>query len=352
MKIKLAILEKDQSYLNKIVTVFSTRYADKFEMYSFTDSSIALATIESAKIDILVANALFDIDFTAIPKRCAFAYFVDSPNIDTFNDRTAICKFQKVELIYKQILGIYSECAENVFGLKAQNDSAKLFSFASPAGGVGTSSVAAACARYYAAKGSKVLYLNLEKYGSSDVFFAGEGQFDMSDVIYALKSKKANLAMKLESCVKKDSSGVCFYSSSKIALDMLELSFEDISKLINELKLTGFFDVIILDMDFSLDPETIKLYKQAHSLILVSDGSKSANTKIRRAYNALTVLEQAQEMPLQNNLGLIYNKFSNKTGEAITDIDIKNIGGAPKFEHATTEQVLAQLSSVNMFEKI
>ena len=47
MKIKLAILEKDQSYLNKIVTVFSTKYSDKFEMYSFTDPSIALSTLEN-----------------------------------------------------------------------------------------------------------------------------------------------------------------------------------------------------------------------------------------------------------------------------------------------------------------
>jgi len=29
MKIKLAILEKDKSYLSRVVTVFGTKYADK-----------------------------------------------------------------------------------------------------------------------------------------------------------------------------------------------------------------------------------------------------------------------------------------------------------------------------------
>lgn len=352
MKIKLAILEKDQSYLNKIVTVFSTKYADKFEMYSFTDPSIALSTLENVKIDVLVADEVFDIDFSAIPKRCGFAYFVDSAGVDTLNNQRAICKFQKAELIYKQILSIYSENAGNVSGLKIHDDSTKLFSFASPAGGVGTSSVAAACARYFAQKGKKVLYLNLEKFGSSDIFFSGEGQFDMSDVIYALKSKKANLAMKLESSVKQDASGVYFYSSSKIALDILELSFDDISRLLHELKLIGSFDIIVLDIDFALDKETIKIFKQTHSLVWVSDGSKSANTKLFRAYSALSVLEQGQEAPLQSRLALIYNKFSNKTSEALTDIDIKNIGGAPRYEHATTEQVINQLSAMSMFEKI
>ena len=39
MKIKLAILEKDQCYLQRIVTVFSTKYSDNFEIYSFTDEN-------------------------------------------------------------------------------------------------------------------------------------------------------------------------------------------------------------------------------------------------------------------------------------------------------------------------
>ena len=45
MKIRLALLEKDQSYLNRIVSAFSTKYADKFEIYSFTDPGVALATL-------------------------------------------------------------------------------------------------------------------------------------------------------------------------------------------------------------------------------------------------------------------------------------------------------------------
>ena len=69
MKIKLAILERDQSYLNRIVSVFSTKYSDKFEIYSFTNPEVALSTLDSAKIDVLVANDAFDIDVSKLPKR-------------------------------------------------------------------------------------------------------------------------------------------------------------------------------------------------------------------------------------------------------------------------------------------
>lgn len=352
MKIKLAILEKDAGYLQRIVSVFSTKYADKLEIYSFTDMDVALSTLDSAKIDVLVANDAFDIDFTALPKRCGFAYFVDSADMETLNDQAVICKFQKADLIYRQILSIYSETAGNVSGLKFDDDSTQVLAFAPISGGCGSSTVAAACALHFAAKGERVFYLNLEKTGSSDCFFTGEGQFDMSDIIFSLKSKKANLAMKLESCAKVDPNGVTFFSQSKIALDMLELNTEDVLHLISELKMTRQYKYLILDLDFSLDKEMLKILRQTHSITWVGDGSEISNIKLFRAYNALATMEQNADSPLTGRLSLIYNKFSNKTCKTLTDIEIRNVGGAPRYEHATTAQILSQLSPMDMFDKI
>lgn len=351
MKIKLAILEKDISYLQRIVSVFETKYSDKFEIYSFSDPEITMSILADSKIDVLIANDVFEINVAALPRRCGFAYLVDSPDVDTVNNQRTICKFQRAELIYKQILSVYSENAGNISGLKLDDNNTKLIAFASPSGGVGTSSMAASCALYFASQGKKILYLNFEKFGSSDAFFKAEGQFDMSDIIFSLKSKMANLTLKLESCVKHDPRGVYFYSQSKIALDMLELNAEDISRLIAELKLSGTYEYIILDMDFSMDKGILDVYREAHSLVMVGDGSETSNIKIFRAYNAISTVEQKKDSPLTNRLSLIYNKFSNKTGQTL-DIEIKNIGGAPRYEHATTEQIVTQLSAMDMFSKI
>lgn len=352
MKIKLAILENDQSYLNRFVSVFGTKYADKFQLYSFTDADVALDTLESAKIEVLVAGDTFELDEKKLPKRCALAYFSDSPDVDSINGQRAICKFQKADLIYKQILGIYSENAGNVSGIKLGDDSTKLIFFQSASGGVGGSSMAAACAMHFAAARKKTLYLNLEKYGSSDVFFSAEGQFDMSDIIFALKSKKANLSLKLESCVKQASCGVYFYSQSKIALDMAELNWEEITRLVNELRLSGNYDYIIVDADFSICREALKLYRLGNAVVWVGDGSEISNVKLFRAFNALSTAEQNADSPIPNRMALIYNKFSNKTGTVIPELGIKNIGGAPRYEHATTAQVLEQLAAKSMFDMI
>lgn len=352
MKIKLAILDKDISYLQRIVTAFSTRYVDKFEIYSFTDEKIALDTLKDAKMDVLVASDVFDLDVARIPKRCSFAYFVESPDVETVNGQRAICKYQKADLIYKQILSVFSENASSISGLKFDNESTNVIVFCSASGGVGTSSMAAACAVHFASMNKKVLYLNLEKYGSADVFFTGEGQFDMSDIIYALKSRKTNLSMKLESCVKRDASGVQFYSGTKIALDMMELGTEEINRLISEIKISASYDYIILDMDFSLEKKVLDIYRQAHAILWVGDGSEVSNAKISRAYTALTTLESNEDSPINSRISLIYNKFSNKTGKGIDEIGIKSLGGAPRYEHATAKDVLRQLASLNAFDKI
>lgn len=352
MKIKLAILEEDKGYLNRIVSVFNTKYSDKFEIYSFTEMDVALQTLEQAKVDVILVDEQYDVDFNKIPQRCGFAYLVESMGVEAYNNQRAICKFQRVDLIYKQILSIYSENAGNISGLGMGDDSCRVITFTSPSGGTGSSTMAASCAVHYAKKGRKVLYLNLEQFGSSDLFFDAEGQFDMSDVIFALKSKKANLAIKLESCVKQDVSGVYFYSQTKNPLDMLELNMEEKTRLISEIKLSGVYDILIVDADFGVDSDNLKFLKLAEYVVWTGDGSEISNTKISRAYNALSVKEQNVESPVYSRLVLIYNKFSNKSGRAVSGVDITNIGGSPRYEHATSKQVLSQISNMEMFDKL
>lgn len=352
MKIKLAILEKDRSYLTRMVSTFGTKYSDKFEIYSFTDPAVAMANLNSAKIDVLLASDSFDINVKDLPNRCGFAYLVDSADIGMLNDQRAICKFQKADLIYKQILSVYSEKASSITGFKMNSDESAVIAFCSPAGGVGSSTMAAACAIHFASQGKKTLYLNLEKFGSADLFFSGDGQFDMSDIIFALKSKKANLHLKLESCVKQDPRGVYFYSQPKIALDMLELNLEEVQRLLNELKVTGDYEYIILDLDFSLAKDALKFYHQAQAVVLVSDGSTNANTKVERAFTALATMEQNADAPLTSRICLVYNRVSSKNSQSVKVEGLRDLGGAPVYVHSTVDQVLTQLSGKDFYNSI
>ena len=77
MRIRLAILESDTVYLNRIVSAFIIKYADKLEVYSFTDKDAAIQFLKSARIDVFLAGESFQVTEGEIPSACGFAYLVE-----------------------------------------------------------------------------------------------------------------------------------------------------------------------------------------------------------------------------------------------------------------------------------
>lgn len=353
MKIKVALLDNDKIYLDRISGVFSTKYADKLEVYSFTDEMTAIEAIAEYRIDILVADEEFNIDKNLFNRNCGLVYFTGTSGVEFIKDEVAICKFQKVDLIFKQILGIYSDMSANIATINGEMDRSRIIMFTSPCGGVGTSTMAAACAITRARLGKRIFYLNLEQFGSADEFFQGEGNSSMSDVIYSLKSKKNNLILKLESCIRQSTDGVFFFSSTKVALDILELTYSDIEKLIANIQGMDNYDEIIVDLPFSLHMETLQLLSKANEIIMINDGSQLSNAKFTRAYQSLMLLEQNDEINILNKVNLMFNQFSNKNSHMLPDeLNIKVLGGAPRYEHASVAQIVNALSNMELFKTI
>ncbi len=351
MKIRIAILEQDKNYLQRLLSAFETKYEDKIEMYSFTDEKLALDAIKNNKINVFLSGDKFAVTKNQMPEKCGFAYLVDTPDMETMNNEKAICKFQKIDLIYKEIVSLYSENALDK--LKNYDEgSARIVAFASPSGGTGASTMAVAFARYFAKCGKKTLYFNTEELGDSSIYFMGEGQFSFDDLIYAVKSKKANMTLKFESTVKQDISGVYFFSPGNKALDVIDLSREEVSQLIVDLKMSGIFDVIIWDMDYSFHELRSNRMELVSDIVLVSDGLELSLSKFRRMYESLEVLERQRKVDVMDKMWIVYNKFSNKMSKSVGIDDIRELGGAPRYEHATVNQIIEQLLKLNIYEKL
>ena len=79
--------------------------------------------------------------------------------------------------------------------------------------------------------------------------------------LHALKSQKSNISLKMESAVKKDASGVYFYSPTKTALDMTEVLLEDVRTLFKILISEGKYDYIIVDKPFDLSDIVYEIIK-------------------------------------------------------------------------------------------
>ncbi|MCI8530176.1 MAG: chromosome partitioning protein ParA [Lachnospiraceae bacterium] len=353
MRIKLAILENDTVYLNRIVSVFQAKYADKLEVYAFTEPDTAIRFLGAARVDVFLADAVFEIDMEEVPARCGVAYLVEDGDVKSYKGLEAVHKFMKIEMIYRQVLGIFSEKAADVTGTNLRGEAdCKVLAFLTAAGGTGSSTAAAACAMNFAQKGKKVLYLNLERFGSADVFFCMEGSSSLGDIIYAVKGKKGNLALKLESAVKHDISGVFFYSSAKMALDVEELKLDEIQEIISTLRMSGNYSYIILDLDFSMDREFLILLEKCNDIIFVADGSQVSNVKLERAIESLRILEQQYDMKLLMRSGVLYNRFSSQTSQKADIAGLNEYGGIKRFEGFGTQKLLQQLKIQPVFDML
>ena len=351
MKIKIAILDPDKGYLSRFAARFNIKYAEEAELHFFTELDMALADLKKNRIDVFLASDEFEIDMTAIPKRCVFAYLVGQKGVDTLDGQHAICKFQKGDQIFRQIQSLYADVS-GASDMDTSGQGARVIAFGSASGGVGSSTVAAACAMHYAQRMKSVLYLNLEQISSTELFFSGEGQANFRDVITALKSPMVNLKMKLDSCTRRDPSNVAFFASADVALDMLELETEDTIKLLKQLRFHGGYDAIIVDVDFSLKESLRQVLRETDAIILVSDGTAVSNKKTERAYAALTCVESDQENPLQERIRLLYNRVSSNNGQAVALAELRSIGGAPRYTGADSREVALQLAQMDFFDNI
>lgn len=352
MKIRVAILEKDIYYLKRIVSAFNARYFDKMIIFSFTELEVAISTIEKEKIDVFLASDDFQIDIESLPKKCSFFYLVDSNNIETLNNQKVICKFQKADVIYKNILSAFSEVATKITGITKGEHITETIIFLSASGGVGSSTVAAACAVNFSRKGGKVLYINLEQFGKAEMFFSAEGQLNLSDIFYNIKSKKSNLSLKLESVVKQDMSGVYFFDSCKVALDLLGMHQEDYEILFQTLQSTGTYTHIVIDMNFNLGKTELSVLKNINKAVFISDGSLTSNTKFRRAKEAMDIYYGEDSKYSNYEKYLLYNKFSNKTSEYISETEFDNLGTICRYVGATEKQLVEQIAGLDVFEKL
>lgn len=351
MKIRVAILEKDELYLKKITLVLNKKYKDKLQIFAVTDESMVDSILKDNKIDVFLVYEDYNIEPDKIPYRCSYAYLTEVNELETWRNSTAVGKYQKIEMIYKSILSIYAEKASDMGITKMTDSDISICTVVSASGGTGSSSIAVAIANRAATRGKRVLYLNLEKFGNTNTYYKTEGTGSLSEVIYAIKSGRSNIHLKLETNLKKSSTGVSFFESCKNAFDIMELSSDDIRFLVSELSTIGLFDSIVIDCDFEFSDFVMEIFRMSTSICFVNNGSETANEKFTKCYNAIEIYEQQKNLRILDRMFLLYNMFRNRTSTMLSGNDIKVLGGIQYFE-GDTAQVVNQLSSMPVLDTV
>ncbi len=351
MKIKVAVLDPNIEFMNRLARIFQQKYADRIHLSIFSNQDTLYQSLNDNRTDLVLFDQSVRIKEDRIPEGVTTGYLSAAADVDTIDGIPAICKYQKAEEIYKMMLNLYAEAASEV-KLKKGDSEARIVLFASVQGGSGTSTAAAA----YALKKSpekKVFYLNLEKFGNANLYFKGEGKLSFSDVIYAIKSRKGNLAIKLESTVQTDTRGVDFFNTCRNAYDMFELSDEEIQPLIQGVIQLGRYEEIVIDISGDMTDRMLMLMRDyADRIVYVADGSITGNMKFERFCETVRVIEQRQNISILDKTCLLYNRFSSKSGVQLETAAVPVIGGLHQIAGLGERELSEKIAQKDVFDRI
>lgn len=350
MKVKLSVVMADEKYLSRFSGIAALQYADKIELSMFTQAEKAAEFIRKIRPDIVLAEKMYFDEIGFLSKISELVCFTEEKDVHTWRGFRAVCKYQKFSDIYKSVMDIYAESMEaEAIILKGDAESKKIVTFFSGAGGVGASTVAASYACYLADHGETVLYLNLEQTGMADLFFHAEGEDDFGRVLYSLEMATGSPAVRMENVLRRDLCGVYFYAACTSALDMLELNDDIMERLFEQLNVIKLFQWMIVDMDFSLEKKVYKQIERSYATYFVSDGTITANEKLKRKLSALEIVAEQREHLLLNRIFILYNRFGSKSGRKIQGSSFKEIGGINRFADADSKDLLKLISQTKVF---
>ena len=133
---------------------------------------------------------------------------------------------------------------------------------------------------------------------------------------------------------------------------MNEMTDDEMMHLVRTIQATGSYEYLIVDIHFGLSERLLSLLKAAYKVVMVSNGTASANLKCRKAIEALQVMDSQRDEMYSDKIYILYDAFSSKSGKVMEEHNSRMIGGMPKYENAEAGYIADQISKLPYFSKL
>ena len=306
MRIKLLIATADAEYAEHLSTTLSEKHTEDFEVSVCTSADrlrdlLATNKYDSALLDDALLGA---ISSSALPGAVRSPLLlVDESGLVAASAAGAgealkkVSKYQRVSALAGKIMEYYAEVSATGGSFGARR--ARITAVWSPAGGTGKTTVALAYAASRISSGRQAVYLDLENFSSTPVYFR-EGGASISKLFEKLES---NAAMYQKGIRQLDpGSGIAYFCSPENYDDVQILSAEDMENLVGAC--AEDVDDLIVDLSCQCDKRNQKILSLADTVLLVCDATAASQTKLTQFIRQHSVFGQIQaDAVLVNNKG-------------------------------------------------
>jgi len=286
--LKVAIADTNEVYLDRLTAVL-TDYSD-IRISTYTEKEILKRDIAQGKCQVLLLDPSLFAEDMIFDNLSAIIVMAGENTIPVaLQEYPAIRKFQRASLIYKQMLAICSDRIESLGGM-GRDGTAKVAAVFSPIGGSGKTSISLIMANRLALLNCRVFYLNLEPYASEAFFLPQTGKDSLSTLLGRFH-QKGDLIMYMQSCLQKKNDNLFYMNHLDSPNDYTALRAEDIVKLVTLLRKSGCFDVIIVDLESTLDERTQSIFNLSDYIFLVERADVIGKLKTERFYSLTYLME-------------------------------------------------------------
>ena len=194
----------------------------------------------------------------------------------------SIFKYRRASVLVSEVIRKYVGQNRNCRLPVTNGYRTKVATVCSPSGGTGKSTFAVCLGMQCAQRGMSALYFSLESTPSTSCFFPDNFEFNMSNVIYALKDDCISLDAAVEAASNESrTDSLHFISQTDNAEDLQEMSPKDLERLIFTLTERGKYDVILIDTDSGMNPMSLKAMESSNVVFAILGGGLIAEEKNR-----------------------------------------------------------------------
>ncbi len=299
-KIQLLIACSDTGYTEHLSRVIAKRYSEEILVSISTNAERFRTLTESQEFDIALIEPQM-LSGVKLNKILLPLVLHDTNNSEASDgtDLELINKYQRISNLLSTAIEKYSNISVS---RSSGGKRAGITAVWSPAGGCGKTTVALAYATNLIACGHKTMYLDLEPFSSSPLYFAESGK----SISTVLEKLDTNVEVLIQGIRQQDSASGIYYLCHPDNYDDLSiLTLDDVKRLIEGC--ASGVDELVIDMGSDCNQINRFLMEQSDVVMMVSDGSQACLTKCGQFCTQSTTYQR-----IIDKLVVVSNKGAHK----------------------------------------
>lgn len=287
-RFQLAIAVKDKEYTRRLADyIRGSSFGERWQVSAFTYPNACKQFVKQGySIDLIAAEP--ELLQELMPELAHIPSIALVARLGEMDGQLELLQYQALPLLLKGITDHFEAMGHKSKGglvPNASGNGAMVLSIHSASGGVGKTTLALHVAGAASARGLRMLYLNLERWNTSNLWLQSDRdaiskEEGLSELLYAIKAGFKPYAAWLAQHRKFHPQLKCDYLPGfRNQEDRLSLLPADAAAIVDSIAHSGHYDGIVVDMDDGMDELHFELLMRADRNLWVVSEERSALAK-------------------------------------------------------------------------